>query len=159
MGKRPRIFSFKSGASRVVTRLYGGFSNIVDDLKALTDSQQGLQVSQDDIPSICIVNDFGSNIEPPIIEAVLYGTLVQDETKNAKREYYRENNGRWSSGACPELNSVFILRFEPVTTRVQTLDAYLCPHPKYELVSSVFSEPRLVWRKLDEAEVRTETVD
>ncbi len=148
--------SMSPDASRVVSRGYVGFFDIKDALEAST--RRG-QISEDCIPSVLIINDFNSNVEPSKIEDVLYGTLVLDETVTAKAEYYRKKDGLWSCDASSELNSVFILRFEQITTKVKSLDAYLCPNPKYELVKSVFSEPKLVWRKLDEAGVRTETVD
>ena len=144
------------GALRVVSRGYVGFFDIRDALGART--RRG-QISEDCIPSVLIIDDFNSNVKPSNIEAVLYGTPIHDETVTAKAKYYREKDGLWSCGAASELNSVFILRFEQITTKVKSLDAYLCPVPKYELVRSVFSEPKLVWRKLDEAGVRTETVD
>lgn len=92
-------FLLSLGASRVVSRLYGGFSDIGDNLKERlgmcdTETQRRLRVSGRNIPSIYVFNDFGHNIEQRIIEAVLYGNSVHDETKNAKTEYYRKNDGR-----------------------------------------------------------------
>jgi len=142
------------GASRVLSRMYGGFSSLLDDLKIrlgmCVEGVQGkLQTSAESIPSVCIIDDLSFNIDDVLIESVLYGNLVDDYTKPPTVVYYRKNDGKWSSSSPSELNSVFILKFVPTTTKVKTLCAYLCPNPKYRLSKTTFSEKGIVWWKLD----------
>lgn len=142
------------GASRVLSRMYGGFSSLLDDLKirlgmCVEGIQGKLQTSAESIPSVCIIDDLSYNIDDILIEDVLYGNLVEDHTKPPTVVYYRKNDGRWSSSSPSELSSVFILKFVPTTTKVKTLSAYLCPNPKYELSKSTFPDVKIVWWKLD----------
>jgi len=142
------------GASRVLSRMYGGFSSLLDDLKirlgmCVEGVQAKLQTSAESIPSVCIIDDLSFNIDDVLIESVLYGNLVDDHTKPPAVVYYRKNDGKWSSSSPSELSSVFILKFVPATTKVKTLSAYLCPNPKYELSKSTFPEVKIVWWKLD----------
>lgn len=142
------------GASRVLSRMYGGFSSLLDDLKirlgmCVEGIQGKLQTSSESIPSVCIIDDLSFNIDDVLIENVLYGNLVEDHTKPPTVVYYRKNDGKWSSSSPSELSSVFILKFFPATTKVKTLYAYLCPNPKYKLSKSTFPEVKIVWCKLD----------
>jgi hypothetical protein len=108
-------------------------------------NQDRVQVSDQPIPSICVINDFNSNVEREGFERFLYGCKVEDYTKTP----FRKDNGRWSRESVCELNAVFVLRFEPYAMNVKTLDAYLCPNPKYELSKSIFSEDNMTWWALD----------
>ncbi len=126
---------------------YGGWSQIQDFLQVRL-GQNKIQVSVQDIPSICVINDFNSNVEREDIGRFLYGSLVEDYTKSPKA-IFREGNGRWSRESASELNAVLILRFELYAMNVKTLDAYLCPNPKYELSKSIFSENNMTWWALD----------
>lgn len=142
-------------ASRVLSMLYGGFSDLRDDLKirlgmCVGGIQGKLQTSAQNIPSVRIIDDFSySKIDRFVIEGVLYGNLVEDSTKSPTVVHYREGDGKWSSLSPSELSSVFILKFVPNTTKLETLSAYLCPNPKYELSKSTFPEAKIVWWKLD----------
>jgi len=146
-------------ASRVVSRQYGGFSNIIDTLRERLHS---LQVSNKDIPSIGIIANFHHTIGESIIEDALYGTLGEDDTKPPRVDFYREHNGKWSDATPSEpskLNSVFIIRFEPATMKVRTVDAYLCPYPQCEFSRAVFAKTTLTWRELDKAGVHVRSLN
>lgn len=141
-------------ASRVLSMLYGGWSGLQDNLKfklgmCVEGIQGNLQTSAQNIPSVCIIDDFSHNIHPFDIEPVLYGKLVEDSTKPPTVVHYREGDGKWSSLSPSELSSVFILKFVRATTKVKTLSAYLCPNPKYELSKSTFPQVKIDWWKLD----------
>ena len=126
---------------------HGGWSQIQDFLQVRL-GQNKVQVSAQDIPSICVINDFNSNVDREDIGRFLYGSLVEDYTKSPKT-IFREDNGRWSRESACKLNAVLVLRFEPYAMNVKTLDAYLCPNPKYELSKSIFSENNMTWWALD----------
>ena len=145
-------------ASRVVSRLYGGFSNILDDLKARLgmrheNARRMLQVSNRNIPSICIINDFSHSIDEIIIESALFGSLVEDHTRPPKVDFYREHDGKWSGTSPSKLNSVIVIRFEPTTLKTQTADVYLCPCPECQFSRSIFAKADLRWREVDENRV------
>ena len=134
------------GASRILSRRYGGVSGLRDDLKTKLGK---FQTSAQNISSVCIIDDFSHSIEKCVIEDVLYGSAVEDSTKSPTVVYYRKSDGKWSILSPSALSSVFILNFEPNTTKVKTLSAYLCPNPKYAVDKSTFPEPKIVWWKLD----------
>jgi hypothetical protein len=140
--------------------LYGNgeWSQIQDFLRARL-GQNKLQVSAQNIPSICVINDFNSNIDKEDIEQFLYGRPVENYTRADKARIFREDNGRWSRKSPSGLNSVFVLRFEPYAVKIKTLDAYLCPNPKYELSKSIFSESNMTWWALDRNEIYIEAID
>jgi len=153
--------SLSPKASRVVSRLYGGFSDIGNVLRSRVGAQNSTsalkpQVSQDNIPTVLIINDFNSNIDRTVVEDALYGTLVHDNTREAKTPRFRKNDGRWSLSVPSDLNAVFVLRFEPISVKMDTVDAYLCPNPKYVFESSMFSIPNLSWRRLNASSVDVE---
>jgi hypothetical protein len=139
------------GASRVVSRGYVSCSRIVEVLKS-----RKPQISKDNIPSILIINDFNFNIDRTVVEDALFGTLVHDETCREKISYFRKNDGIWSLEIPSNLNAVIVLRFEGITMRVKTLDAYICPNPHKLFKVSMFSIPRLVWRQLNADGVNVE---
>lgn len=143
-------------ASRPLTYGYGGVSQIQDFLQVRL-SKNKVQVSVQNIPSICVINDFNSNVDREDIERFLYGSFVEDYTKSPKT-IFRQDNGRWSPSSASELNAVFVLRFEPYAINVKTLDAYLCPNPKYKLSKSIFSENNMTWWALDKNGMYLETV-
>lgn len=121
--------------------------------------QGKLQTSAQNIPSVCIIDDFSYNIDRFDIEDALYGKLVEDHTKAPTVVHYRESDGKWSSSSHSELSSVFILKFIPGTAKIKTLSAYLCPNPKYELDKSIFPEVKIVWWKLDKKRIFVEALD
>lgn len=126
---------------------HGGWSQIQGFLEVRL-GQNNVQVSAQDIPSIYVINDFNSNVDREDIGRFLYGSLVEDYTKSPKT-IFREDNGRWSRESASKLNAVLVIRFEPYSMNVKTLDAYLCPNPKYELSKSIFSENNMTWWALD----------
>jgi len=140
---------------------YGGISGLQEELKTKLDvcviGKRKLQTSANDIPSICIIDDLSYSIDDIIIESVLYGNLIGDHTKPPNVVHYRESDGKWSGSSPSELSSVFILRFVPNSATVETLNAYLCPNPKFRLSQLSFPEPKIVWRELDEEGVFIKT--
>ena len=107
-----------------------------------------VQVSKENIPSICVINDFNSNVDKNDIESFLYGRTCSVYTK-PEIPIFRQNGGRWASNSKSELNAMLILRFESNSVKIKTSDAYLCPNPKYALSYSIFSENIINWWKLD----------
>jgi hypothetical protein len=132
-----------------------GWSGMHDFLQDRLNEDR-VQVSAQDIPSVCLINDVNSIIRKKDIEGFLYGSLVEDATK-CSTMIYRKDNGRWSRESASELNAVFVLRFEHYALDVKTLDAYLCPNPKYELSKSNFSENNMTWWVLDKNGINIET--
>jgi hypothetical protein len=55
-----------------------------------------------------------------------------------------------------DLNAVVVLRFEQISVKMDTVDAYLCPNPKYVFESSMFSIPNLSWWRLNTSGVDLE---
>jgi len=144
-------------ASHVPSMLYRGWSGLRDDLKTKLGKSQ---TSAQNVPSVCIIDDFSHNIHrSDDIEDVLYGKLVEDSTKPPTVVHYRESDGKWSSSSPSKLSAVFILEFTPGTAKVKTPSAYLCPNPKYELDKSTFLRGKIVWRKLDKKGIFVEALD
>ena len=141
------------GASLVVSMMYGGFFGIVDELKStlgmeVNGKTRKLQISNMNIPSIFIINDFSHNIDRQTIEDVLFGTLVEDTT-HKQASFYREKDGKWLDSVTSDLSAVVVLRFEPLTAQCQSVDAYLCPNPKFRLPISYLPQNGISWWQLD----------
>lgn len=149
-------------SSLVVSMMYGGFSGIVDELKStlgieVNGVNRKLQVSGMDIPSICIIDDFSQNIDKQTIERVLYGASVHDTTQN-KAKSYRENDGKWSGSSLSDLSALVVLRFKPLTAQCDSVDAYICPNPKYILPISSLPKHGISWWQLDSDGVNVKPV-
>lgn len=111
-------------------------------------SQDKVQVSTQDIPSVCVINDFNANIDNEAIECVLYGTDVEDRTQ-IPSIFYREDDGIWSRKRTSKLSAVCILKFKPYVGAIKTMSAYFCPNPKQKFSRDIFSDKNIRWWALD----------
>ena len=84
--------------------------------------EDDVQVSKENIPSICVINNCDPNIQRLGIERFLYGTTCDDYTKSEK-PIFRQNDGRWSGDLKSELNAMVILSFESNSVKIKTSDA------------------------------------
>jgi hypothetical protein len=122
--------------------------SLIQDYLSERLNKDDIQVSKENIPSICVINDFNSNVDKNEIEIFLYGRTCSIYTKPEK-PFFRQNEGIWSGDSKSELSAMLILRFESNSVKIKTSDAYLCPNPKYALSISIFSDKKINWWKLD----------
>jgi hypothetical protein len=104
-----------------------------------------VQTAAASIPSLVIVYDMSQWLQPLIVEAVLYGKLVQVSPSG---RFYREADGKWNRGIENPLSAVGVFR-QSFAARVETaVDMYLCPRPRFPLDKHLFTDRGIRWLRL-----------
>jgi hypothetical protein len=145
-------FTLVPGASRVVSKMYGGYLAIDKQLKSKLGMQVDgknfeVQVSAKDIPSVIILNDRGHWTEP-ILDGILYGTKVTRVYKNGEETYYRENNGLSGTGNSNLISAVGVFKETLDEQYSLNVKMYLCPKADFPLSKTLLNDRGIKWLQL-----------